>query len=69
VAIGVEVGIALLNQIPVKQVGNDLRNGKVNSTVFFVWLVLLLLVAAKYIHQMWFRLSEKDDVGNGPSRL
>jgi ubiquinone biosynthesis protein len=67
-AIGVEVGRALLNQITVGQVANDFRHGKVNPTLFFVWLVLMILVAAKYIHQMWSRLSDKDDVGSGPSR-
>lgn len=31
-----------------------------SERVFLAWLTLMLLVMAKYLHQMWFRLCDKD---------
>jgi hypothetical protein len=35
------------------------------EVVFIVWLVALLLVTVKYLHQMWFRLCDKDELLSG----
>lgn len=40
-------------------------NPQAAEVVFIVWLVLILLVTAKYLHQMWFRLCDKDDLLSG----
>lgn len=37
----------------------------IDEVVFIAWLVVLFLVTAKYLHQMWFRLSDKDELLSG----
>jgi len=66
-AVGVEFALALYSREPIRDFTQDFRNFQLvrHPVLFVLWLVLVLLVAMKYLHQMWFRLSDKD-VDSGP---
>jgi predicted unusual protein kinase regulating ubiquinone biosynthesis (AarF/ABC1/UbiB family) len=64
-ALGLELGLEVLHKIPASTFVENLKAGNVTPSLFVAWFVLILLVAVKYLHQMWFRLSEKDTNNSG----
>jgi hypothetical protein len=66
VAAGVEVALALLGRGAATGVLLPIRDLRVHSATFYAWLTLQILVTAKYLHQMWFRLCDKDVDGESP---